>query len=191
MLFIVHAEIKQRSTTDRKTVSNRIAKLVNAVDEVDAILTLNNFYGVKDINGLNHRVRILSIFPTLESPNLNSGGDDNTIDPGKGDGSSNSAASSNDNAISPDKGDDSSITTPTPTPADGNVSVDTVPEVTPEDVIPEVVVDQDKTNDATANPNPTVVDTVSEVTPEVTTPTEDTTVDPTSTEETQPKESGD
>ena len=188
MLFIVHAEIKQRSTTNRKTVSNRIAKLVNDVDEADAILTLNNFYGVKDINGLNHRVRILSIFPTLESPNLNSGGndDDNTIDPGKGDGSSNSASSSNDNTVSPDKGDDSSITSPTPTPADGNVSVDTVPEVTPEDVI-----NQDKVNDATADPNTTVVDTVSEVTPEETTPTEDTTADPTSTEETQPKESGD
>jgi hypothetical protein len=185
MLFIVHAEIKQRSTTDRKTVSNRIAKLVNAVDEADAILTLNNFYGVKDINGLNHKVRILSIFPTLESPNLNSD-DDNTIDPVKGDGSSNSAASSNDNTVSPDKGDDSSITTPTPTPADGNVSVDTVPEVTPEDVI-----NPDKVNDATADPNTTVVDTVSEVTPEETTPTEDTTADPTSTEETQSKELGD
>ena len=187
MLFIVHAEIKQRSTTDRKTVSNRIAKLVNAVDEADAILTLNNFYGAKDKNGLNHRVRILSIFPTLESPNFNSGGDDdNTIDPGKGDGSSHSAASSYDNTVSPDKGDDSSITTPTPTPADGNVSVDTVPEVTPEDVI-----NQDKVNYATADPNTTVVDTVSEVTPEETTPTEDTTADPTSTEETQSKESGD
>jgi hypothetical protein len=72
MLYIITAKVKKKDINARKTVNDKVTHLVNAVDEEDAILTINNHYGGKSSSDLSHNVKILEINTTITSPNLSS-----------------------------------------------------------------------------------------------------------------------
>lgn len=70
MLYIITAKVKKKDINARKTVNDKVTHLVNAVDEADAILTINNHYGGKSSSDFSHNVKILEINTTITSTNL-------------------------------------------------------------------------------------------------------------------------
>ena len=73
MLYIITAKVKKKDINARKTVNDKVTHLVNAVDEADAILTINNHYGGKSSSDLSHNVKILEVVTAYTNADDNSG----------------------------------------------------------------------------------------------------------------------